>query len=82
MGQSPRQLLAIAAVALLTVASGGALSYAARAHGGQPTATTTYDVTAGYGDDDFAANIFNPKVLTVYVGDTVRWHVGGKLQPH
>lgn len=82
MGQSPRQLLAIAAAALLTVASGGALSYAAHAHGGQPTAATTYDITAGYGDDDFAANIFNPKVLTVYAGDTVRWHVGGKLEPH
>jgi len=73
-------------VALAIAGSTGAMTYAAHGHGGPrgtaPTTARTYDVTAGYGDDDYAANIFNPQVLQVYAGDTVRWHIGGLLEPH
>jgi len=47
-----------------------------------PTAARTYDIVAGYGDDDYAANIFNPEIVKIYAGDTVRWHNGGLLEPH
>ncbi len=47
-----------------------------------PTVARTYDVVAGYGDDDYAANIFNPEIVKIYAGDTVRWHNGGLLEPH
>jgi len=82
-----KRILAIGA-ALAVVGSTGALARDAHAHGGPrgqgatPTAARIYDVTAGYGDDDYAANVFNPQVLQVHVGDTVRWHVGGLLEPH
>jgi len=68
--------------ALLVGASGVALAYAAPLRTSLPTAARAYDVTAGYGDDDYAANVFNPQVIQVYVGDTVRWHIGGLLEPH
>ena len=47
-----------------------------------PTAPTTYSVIAGVGSDDFAENIYVPGSLQVYVGDTVSWHNGGKIEPH
>jgi plastocyanin len=47
-----------------------------------PTAARTYDVTAGYGDDDYAANIFNPQVIRIFGGDTIRWHDGSLIEPH
>lgn len=70
-------------VAVLLVGTGGvALAHAAPLRTSQPTTATVYDVTAGYGDDDYAANAFTPTTLHIYVGDTVRWHVGGTLEPH
>jgi plastocyanin len=50
--------------------------------GQAPTVPRTYDVTAGYGDDDYAADIFNPRVIRIFVGDTVRWHDGSLIEPH
>jgi len=55
---------------------------AAAARGPAPTTARTYDVVTGYGDDDYAANIFNPEIVKIYVGDTVRWHDGALLEPH
>ncbi len=79
-----KRILALGA-ALAIAGSTGVLARAAQAahaHGGTPTAATTYDVTAGYGDDDYAANVFNPQTIQIYAGDTVRWHIGGLLEPH
>jgi len=71
------------AVARVTQPTAHAARHAAAAGRVQaPTAARTYDVVAGYGDDDYAANIFNPEIVKIYVGDTVRWHDGGLLEPH
>ena len=29
-----------------------------------------------------AANFFAPQVIEIYVGDTVKWTIGGELEPH
>jgi len=68
--------------ALLVGTSGLALAHAAPLRSSPSPAARVYDVTAGYGDDDYAANIFNPQVLQIYAGDAVRWHIGGLLEPH
>jgi len=51
----------------------------------RPAATAPpehYFVTAGWGNDDYAANIYTPNTLQIYAGDTVTWRIGGKLEPH
>ncbi len=73
---------AVSAAIILAIASTGVVGYAAHTDNAAPTSARTYDVTAGYGDDDYAANVFTPKVIQVYAGDTVRWHIGGLLEPH
>ncbi len=77
-----RTYAALSATLILAIASAGVVGAAAHTSGAAPTSARTYDVTAGYGDDDYAANVFTPKVLQVYAGDTVRWHIGGLLEPH
>lgn len=75
--------ITIAASALLGLAlAASGIAYAAHSQATAPTAATTYNVTAGVGDDDFVANIFIPSRLQVYVGDTVTWHIGGRIEPH
>jgi plastocyanin len=78
--------LAFATAVVLAAGASGGFAYAAhhpsRLSSLSPTSVRTYDVTAGYGDDDFAANAFTPEIVKVYVGDTVRWHAGGLLEPH
>jgi plastocyanin len=39
-------------------------------------------VVAGFGDRGGAANVYAPKVIDVYAGDTIAWRVGGLLEPH
>ena len=73
---------AASAAIILAITSTSAVWSAAHTGSTAPTSARTYDVTAGYGDDDYAANVFSPKVIQVYVGDTVRWHIGGLLEPH
>ena len=78
--------LALATAVVVAAGASGGFAYAAH-HPGRlsspsPTSARTYDVTAGYGDDDFAANAFTPAIIKVYAGDTVRWHAGGLLEPH
>lgn len=78
-----RKPIATAAAALLGLAlAASGIAYAAQSRDAAPTTATTYNVTAGVGDDDYAANIFIPNRLQVYVGDTVTWHNGGKIEPH
>ncbi len=78
--------LTLAAAAFVVAGASGGFAYAAhhpsRLSSPAPTSARTYDVTAGYGDDDYAANAFTPEIVKVYVGDTVRWHAGGLLEPH
>lgn len=64
-----------------------ALGLASRASAGRPQQIATtpvhhYLVTSGWGNDDYAANIFTPHTLHVFVGDTVTWVVRGRLEPH
>ncbi len=73
---------AASAAIILAIASTSVVWSAAHTGSAAPTSARTYDVTAGYGDDDYAANVFSPKVIQVYAGDTVRWHIGGLLEPH
>lgn len=50
------------------------------------TATTagaaTWEVTSGLGDDGATVNLYLPGTIHVYVGDTVRWHVEGRVEAH
>src|SRR5437763_5505888 len=74
---------AFAFMVLLAMAAGGA----AAAHAAvQPqtgaTTTETRTVIAGFGDRVGAANVFAPKVIDIYAGDTVTWRLGGALEPH
>jgi len=73
-------ILAAMLVPALTGAAIGraAVSQAAAA----PTTPTTYTVSAGFGDRGGAANVFAPRVVEVYTGDTVKWKIGGALEPH
>lgn len=78
-----RKPITIAATALLGLAlAASSIAYAARSPEIAPPAATTYNVTAGVGDDDYVANIFIPSRLRIYVGDTVTWHNGGKIEIH
>jgi len=77
------------ALALALVAAGALLvgrMEATRAASPQqttgPTSVAHYAATAGWGNDDYAANVYTPETLNVYVGDTVTWHTGGILEPH
>jgi len=47
-----------------------------------PTQRAAYAVTAGLGDQGVAVNLFSPKYIDVYAGDTVTWRIGGALDPH
>lgn len=74
---------AFAFMVLLAMAAGGA----AAAHAAvQPqtgaTTTETRTVIAGFGDRVGATNVFAPKVIDIYAGDTVTWRLGGALEPH
>jgi plastocyanin len=55
--------------------------HAAVPHTAAATAQTR-TVIAGFGDRDGAANVFAPKVVDIYAGDTVTWRLGGALEPH
>jgi plastocyanin len=78
-----RRSLSTAVAALLALALCGAgTGRAANLRAAAPTSPTTYTVTAGFGDRGGAANVFAPQVLEIYAGDTVRWKIGGALEPH
>jgi plastocyanin len=74
----------VAALLALTVGSAGISHAAAGRHAAatDPTSPTTHMVTVGFGDRGGAANVFAPQVIEIYVGDTVKWTVGGELEPH
>jgi plastocyanin len=68
--------------AMLAVALGSLRLTQVAAQQSGPTTPTRYLVTAGWGNDDWTANIYTPQKLNIYVGDTVTWRVGGLLEPH
>jgi len=47
-----------------------------------PTSPHHYIATVGYGADDWAANIYSPHRINIYVGDTITWINRGLLEPH
>ncbi len=47
-----------------------------------PTSPQHFVATLGYGQDDWAANVYNPHKINVYVGDTITWVNHSKLEPH
>ncbi len=79
-GKKMKTLFRVVVVTILAT-----LSLAA-GHAGAATPATTpvhhYVITAGWGDDDYAANIYTPHTLQIYAGDTVTWRINGLLEPH
>jgi plastocyanin len=67
----------VAAFALMAAQRAGAAHVAAT---GAPA--HQYLITAGWGNDDYAANIYTPNTLRIYAGDSVTWRMGGLLEPH
>jgi plastocyanin len=62
---------------------GIARTQAATSHAAAPlTAPQHYTITAGWGNDDYAANIYTPHTIQIYAGDTVTWHNNSLLEPH
>jgi plastocyanin len=47
-----------------------------------PTSPHHYTASAGYGTDDWAANIYSPHTINIYAGDTITWVNRGMLEPH
>ncbi|MGH2411881.1 MAG: cupredoxin domain-containing protein [Chloroflexota bacterium] len=47
-----------------------------------PTGPQHFVATAGYGGDDWAANIYSPQKINIYAGDSVTWTNRGRLEPH
>jgi plastocyanin len=76
-----RTLLAGLTIAL-TLSVGGGLAAHAAPRTSAPTVPATRTVIAGFGDQDGAANIYAPKAIDIYAGDTVVWRIGGLLEPH
>ena len=78
-----RASLALAGVLAISL-SGAAITSAASHHqqSAQPTAPTAHTIIAGWGDTGGAANIYSPRYIDVYAGDTVTWRIGGALEPH
>lgn len=76
-----RRALPFIAAGLL-VLGGAGLTRASLAQQATPTAPETNLVTVGWGDKDFAANIFTPQEIHVYAGDTVTFRNNGALEPH
>lgn len=74
---TPLRLVVVTILAMLSLAAG---------HAGAATPASTpvhhYIITAGWGDDDYAANIYTPHTLQIYAGDTVTWRINGLLEPH
>jgi plastocyanin len=70
------------ACALLALAGASVAAVQAAAPHTAATTAQTRTVIAGFGDRDGAANVFTPKVIDIYAGDTVTWCVGGALEPH
>jgi len=72
----------LALAALFAVLSLAAPHYAVAQGSQQTIPVHHYYVTSGWGNDDFAANIYTPNTLVMYAGDTVTWRIGGVLEPH
>lgn len=85
--QLPRYVLAVVAaifVSCLALVGSGrqAVHSATLRQAVAPTAPHHYIATVGYGQDDWAANIYSPHAMNIYVGDTVTWVNRGRLEPH
>lgn len=79
MNRVPIGILGLAAVAGLVGLTG---SHAASPRTSSPTAPAVYRVTAGWGNDDYVANLYTPYRINIYAGDTVTWHANSLLEPH
>lgn len=47
-----------------------------------PTSPHHFTASAGYGTDDWAANVYSPHEINIYLGDTITWVNRGILEPH
>jgi plastocyanin len=74
--------LALAALLSLSLAAFEGAHAASPSTSAAATVPTTYKITAGWGNDDYAANIYTPSTIHVYVGDTVTWRNNSLLEPH
>lgn len=72
-------MVGLAAIAALV---GLSHSQAASPKQTAPTVLSHYRVTTGWGNDDYAANVYTPGRINIYVGDTVTWHANSLLEPH
>ena len=74
--------LCLAALLALAVGTVGRTQAAAPGRSEAATVPATYRITAGWGDDDYAANIYTPHAIQIYVGDTINWRNNSLLEPH
>ncbi|HZU11753.1 MAG TPA: plastocyanin/azurin family copper-binding protein [Chloroflexota bacterium] len=73
----------LAAVAVCTVLLAPSLGHASSPHRAPSSSPVHhYVITAGWGDDDYAANVYTPSTLHIYAGDSVTWRVRERLEPH
>ena len=80
-------IFALAAVAFAATNAGssfgaGVTHSAASRQVTAPTSHQTFHAQAGFGTDDWAANIYSPHQINIYVGDTITWKNKGLLEPH
>ncbi|MDQ2745347.1 MAG: plastocyanin/azurin family copper-binding protein [Chloroflexota bacterium] len=47
-----------------------------------PTSPRHYIVAAGYGNDDWAVNVYAPHRIDIYAGDSMTWVNRGRIEPH
>lgn len=75
-------LLALCLTAALALTAIGRTHAASPTRAAGATAPTDYHITAGWGDDDYAANIYTPSTIQIYAGDTITWQNNSLLEPH
>jgi plastocyanin len=77
-------LLGLASVILLALglSVNQGIQAASPSHSTGATSPSRYTITAGWGNDDYAANIYTPHTIQIYVGDTVTWHNNSLLEAH
>ncbi len=75
-------MTSIVSLGALLLGGTGVTHSAAPRQSAAPTSPHHYIASAGYGTDDWAANIYSPHRINIYVGDTITWSNRGILEPH
>jgi plastocyanin len=77
-----RKTALAAGIVALGLGAAGVASVSAHQQASNPTAPERHVVLAGLGDGASSANMFSPKYIDVYAGDTVTWRIANATEPH